>query len=666
VDRNEQDRAYREQAAREATARELRARTRDSRRHGGSEGDNVRENPGSGTPGDGSSRDGSTQKSDPDGKTAARDEAGAEPKPSKDPPTKRDHKVRDADPPERTNVEVPAGMSGLAKFMLFVLLGLAIFLIARAIYRNLGAPDEAEADEPQDAEGRKKTSTKSVREAEDRATETDVERLLRRAREAAARGDFGSAIDDAYAAMLRNLEGHGQIEVSPWRTNGDYIRDLRDDPPLRSKVREVVREVEPVQFGDTVPDASRFRGVIERVEGIVRPGATFMALLIGAAIGFGCGAPTIAATQGDRGSRSGQHGPLGAAAVLEVLERSGVGARARTHDLDRPGSTRKALLLLEGIILEPEEWDALLAWVHEGGTLIVAAGVDMPGELGVETEISHSGDVYLSGSTHWIHDGRFQVPTGTRLEIDPRASSPRTSVLLRRGPEPADRYDYLYDDLAPTPSSEGEPYAVEIPRGAGEVVVFADGQLFTNASMGVADNAEYVVNFLGQYEQVEFIDELTGAGAANPLEGLLDSRFAPIFLQLLAFMALLFLWRGLPFAKLRDPAVARRRAFVDHIRALSQRYARARASRHVARNYAIWFLDHLADEIGRRNAGSLHQLAQALAVRTGRDEAEVMKLLLAANDLKIGSGSADPSTDFQTIHQLSGLLRQAGFKRSNR
>ena len=77
------------------------------------------------------------------------------------------------------------------------------------------------------------------------------------ANSAAAHGDFARAVDDTYAALLRRLDGDGLIEIHPSRTNGDYVRRLGDRPELRAAVREIVREVEGVQFG-MMPCMSRF------------------------------------------------------------------------------------------------------------------------------------------------------------------------------------------------------------------------------------------------------------------------------------------------------------------------------------------------------------------------------------------------------------------------
>jgi hypothetical protein len=76
-----------------------------------------------------------------------------------------------------------------------------------------------------------------------------VTRLLDKARRAADRGDLGPAIDAAHAAAVQGLAAAGQVEVDRDRTNGDYVRELRKDPPLQQQFKAIVGRVEAAQFG---------------------------------------------------------------------------------------------------------------------------------------------------------------------------------------------------------------------------------------------------------------------------------------------------------------------------------------------------------------------------------------------------------------------------------
>ena len=97
-----------------------------------------------------------------------------------------------------------------------------VFLLAREGMRLLGPRDEERPREPPKGQGPEAATAANAVQIE-----RDVERLLARARAAAARGDFVAALSDRRAALLRRLEGDGHVRIHPSATNGDYVRELR-------------------------------------------------------------------------------------------------------------------------------------------------------------------------------------------------------------------------------------------------------------------------------------------------------------------------------------------------------------------------------------------------------------------------------------------------------
>ena len=85
-------------------------------------------------------------------------------------------------------------------------------------------------------------------------------------------------------------------------------------------------------------------------------------------------------------------------------------------------------------------------------------------------------------------------------------------------------------------------------------------------------------------------------------------------LLVLALLALLLLWRGIAFGKLRDPPAHTRRSFADHVRAIGMQYARADASRHALGAYARWAIERLRERVPRGRHRSLDELAQEIPV----------------------------------------------------
>ncbi len=195
--------------------------------------------------------------------------------------------------------------------------------------------------------------------------------------------------------------------------------------------------------------------------------------------------------------------------------------------------------------------------------------------------------------------------------------------------------------------------------------MFAEPDLFSNAALSVADNGAFLVNLLvnDEIDDLELVTSMTGSGPDNPFESVANSRLGPLFIQLLVFLALLYAAIGIPFARLRDPQRRGRRSFVEHVETLGQRYAKARAARYAAGLYSGWALDRLRERVPG-TSHSLHGLAQAIAARTGRDEAAVMRLLVEAHSLRENPGDGRSQGraigDLRIISELHDLLSRSG------
>jgi hypothetical protein len=233
---------------------------------------------------------------------------------------------------------------------------------------------------------------------------------------------------------------------------------------------------------------------------------------------------------------------------------------------------------------------------------------------------------------------------------------------------------------------DGATYAAAFSRAKGQIVIFADDRLFTNTALAVGDNAGFLVRLFESMpapRRIEIGDMWTGAGASTPFEAVAHAELLPVILQLFVLLALLYLWKGIPFASLRDPPAETRRAFADHARALGLAYGRARASKHVVGLYATWALDRLRERVQRSGRQGLIPLAEAIAMRTGRPEAEVMRVLLDATSsrdetappsLSYARSARSPAkkrpstrdeaaSEFALMRELEGFLSATGRRR---
>jgi len=566
---------------------------------------------------------------------------------------------------EREPLQLP-DLGIFAKLLMWLLLIGGALAIVVVIVKNLVR--DRDDDQPElEAEPDAGESLIAARAAAMRVVETDVQRLLARAEQAAARGDHEAAINDVYAALLRRLEGEQLISVERFKTNGDYLGELRSHalrdgvrsrPPLRDEVREIVRDVEQVQFGAAAADASRYASVRNKVLAVVGRAALSLALLLGGGVLLGCPLLPDPDALPDSAALAGLGtGPSGQRAVAELLLLNDIEARHRTRSIEQLTGVDGAIILLDDVELLDADWDTLQTWVEEhGGTLVIATGKEFPRELGIDYEVIDSAATKLEpGASHSSFD-RLTVaaPAGRVLGLRTGAVG-RTERLLLRDPG----WEFRQQDL---------PYVVRRSLGKGEVVVFAEPDMLTNVGITVADNAAFLINLLASREidEVEFVNAYTGAGPDDPFESVGNAKLGGLFLQILLFLALLYAAVGIPFARLRDLEQQARRSFVEHVRTLGQRYAQARAARYVAGLYSAWALDRLRDRVLPGNARGLHPLAQAIAARTGRDEASVMQLLVHAHDLRDNSQHSTRGTpaDLELMRLLAKLLDETSNTRS--
>jgi hypothetical protein len=295
------------------------------------------------------------------------------------------------------------------------------------------------------------------------------------------------------------------------------------------------------------------------------------------------------------------------------------------------------IVMLQGSEATDEEWEALDRWVQEGGRLVIA-GAQTPPWLQAE---------YLVGTAEgkvWVAPAvapefavpYVEVPGGYAID-----DSGGGEVLLERG---------------------SEAYAVRYAHGAGTAVVFADDLLFTNAALPIADNAIFLETLLGDLGgRVEFVDAWAAAGADDPLESIRRTHLTPAAVQLLLLILVLYLWRGIRFGRARDPIPPSRRSFVQHAEAMGHHYTKARATGHAAGAYSGWVLDRLRDRFPIAAASGLHGLAQQVARRSGRDDTDVMRLLVEAHgaaESRTGVGS--PGEDLALVRDLGRLMREIG------
>lgn len=571
------------------------------------------------------------------------------------PPDGDDRKAR----PKRRNIELPAVLSPIAKLLLIGLVIAGIALIARHILKNRHDDPEDELDEPRVAPSPEEANVAAIRAAK----ETDVTRLLNLARAEASAGRFEAAIEYAYAAALRRLDGDGFIELHHSRTNGDYVRRLRrGQPKLASELRGVVREVEGVQFGARAATRERFDAVLSGVMNIVGRGATALLLVLSL---FGCGDGSGEESK-PKAVIGGDTSPIGERAVLEAIATESPKVSYRIEPLDIIGDDVGTLVILPGAGPKDDNWAPLLAWVEEGGRLILAG--ERPRHKDLELFEDPRPTPYTQLFTGYFVG--FNDMQGWTLKVPPSPGL-LPQIGLTEG-EPV-LYRYLSDDYS---NEEVSVYAVGIYRGEGEIIAFENDDFFTNIAMSVEDNARAMATMAHRYDErsVQICTAWTGSGSSSPLDAMRNADLTPLIVQLLVFVVLLVLYRGIAFGRLRDSEARGRRASVDHVRALGSHYARAQATGHAWQAYAAWALDQIDLRLPGQRRRGLQATASAIAARTQWPETEVITLLIAASDAANRNGPAsmrgpsstappdeeEGSSSLQNLQRMAAMLAAMG------
>lgn len=542
-----------------------------------------------------------------------------------DGPTRSREEVR----PESEEIELPQ-LGGLAQLLFWIIIVVAVVLVVAAIVRNVVRHDRPEPDaDPGDSPDVDEEDPRA-RAAATRAMETDVDRLLALAQRAAEQGSYGEAVDFTHAALLRRLDHEGLIRLHASRTNGEYIRELGANATLHQPVRDALRRIDRAQFGPGEPQRTIYDDIRERVTSIVKTVGP-MALLVLAAFGttLACDAP-----QSTRYPWSTS--PSGTDALFEVLRGEGMKVSYRTESLVslEPENTYDdpVIVMLSGASASAEEWEALQAWVRAGGQLVLA-GSELPA---------------------WVDTGYMwkPEPEAGALEYDvPFAITPPGEAIL----VPPGQWSGL--------NEVGNHYITGFEVGFGDVTVLADDLLFTNAALSFEGNPETVVLLLQSFDtdEVQFVDAWASVGSDSPADSISHTHLTAAIVQLLVLILALYLWRGARFGRGRDPVRQSRRAFVQHAVAMGRQYEKARAATFAAGLFSAWVLERLRNRFSSAATAGLLGLAQEVARVSGRDETDVMRLLVAAHgaiESRLSPGGT--GEDLTLIRDLGRLMRDIG------
>ncbi len=568
---------------------------------------------------------------------------------------------------------VAALLARAAPFLVALLIAGLVALVVYLVVRALRADrDEVVSEAPISA-----GDVTLLAETPPEGTATSAEALLARAARARAQGDLLLSLSLYLAAALRALDDRGSIRIARDRTNGEYVRACQD-AALRPTLKELVRDVDAVQFGgasltdDALGQAAGRATRIVRARMGVTEGALAapLVLLVVLLLACGCKGPSAFGSHGD---------PAGHDLLIDLLGKQGAevsklpGSLANLPMAGRDGPV--VIVDLERVPLEEETRTHLALWAKQGGRLVLAGPPSRwPKEL-------------------WGKSTPRSTPPGeehpdTTVTIEIRDASPKAKAPAARDDDDHDDDD-AHDDQAPRahppskpsqvhhatladgtaltwPSddhsprviarfADGELYGALRDYGDGKVLGLANADLLTNVGISVPGNAAALVAMLAALDRNDFAVARAEQGISppsNPLAGLLRVGLGPLLLHVLVFLPVLFLAYGVRQAAPEASAKDHRRAFAEHIEAVGALYAERRAARHALAVYGRYVDDRVRAVMGRGG-----DPAQFLAARGGADPDFTARLCARA---AAAEGEGPPAgSELADLQRLSTIYARA-------
>ena len=487
-------------------------------------------------------------------------------------------------------------------------------------------------------------------------SQTDEEQLLASANQLAARGQLQAALQLYLAASLRALDKRGAVRLAKDRTNGEYVRGCAD-ASVRPALREIVREVDRVQFGGEDATQDAVGRAAHRAIAIVRTLPVAMMLVVTLVCSLGCSGASM-----PRPRVTGDD-PAGDELVRDVLTRQALTVGSldtalSSMPLPHLGERTPAVVVdLARTALDDETREHLAAWVEEGGVLVLAGG---PWAWPKDYGAAHT----ASSGPHKLIARRLlarAVAPGPGEEGDDDESDSGESAIYSRTEEhgevvsgeglklagPSERIAW-FDD--------GTTYAAVLTRGRGLVLGIASDELLTNAGLARPGNAALLVAILASTSRTEvrFADPDDGVSPpSTPIAAMLRAGLGMGLAHALAFTLVLFLAVGTRLSRPRPSAPPRRRAFAEHIEAVGALYARARSAPHALAAYSRFADERLRARMPRGSA----DVAAFLASRARMPLDACQRLWVRAMQAKIG---APPIGDeLAVLRELSAVYAAA-------
>jgi hypothetical protein len=592
----------------------------------------------------------------------------------------------ESDPTGRSSSPKGSGLASmfapLAQFLLYLLVAAIVVAIVIPILHALlkARRNRKLADRPEPARAVAEPAAPPPIELEEIS---DAEAALRMAEDLRRRGEHARALGLYLAAALTALDRRGAIRIAKHRTNGEYVRFCTDEPS-KPPLREIVREVDKVQFGKIAPSEEAIARVAQRATSLVRQVST-TALLALAILVAGC--------SGGRGLSYDD--PAGDELPLDILKRHGFDVAPLGRSLasvptskdkdavtaDAAKKTPEVLVVdVDRVPLTEDETQAhLMRWVEEGGVLVLFGSPSgWPKDLGARSARATDREIVLE-DYDIAHDEDEGDDPDEDVDVQGRKKYVKVRETRGRAAEPR---AVEWTDATTIGRLGQDTYVARKLVGRGVVIGVASDDLFTNVGVLPKHNGAILVGILRlaardarflhpENAPASAVDPSTapegeGQGVrvrhakredavpppATPFAALLAAGLGKGTWHALAAAILLFLAVGIRHARPRTREVQTRRAFAEHVEATGAFWGRAKALPHALSAYGRFVELRLRERIPR---GA--DPVAFLASRANVDPETAARLYERATKAK--DDDEVRGDELETIKQLRAMLVKA-------
>ena len=596
-----------------------------------------------------------------------------------------------------TSGPAPAPQSTQSSLLQWIIGGLAlvalVMLGGRAVRLALTARPVKSREQPSSHDEVDLVAPRVARRLPTGPAHAIIERAEQRARD----GDGSGALELVQAGLQRWIQDTGLLAFRPSLTHRDYLARLDAHPELRALYREVARLEGRLHFGDGRVDAAKVDAVLLRAKSwVLQPTSALPAAPRPSVVGFWPLLATLAlgamAACGGGVAEPSFHGhrPRDLAALPALLaqadipvevrpridpeEMANVGvivyrtSRARANaELSRALVTARALgypIVALDDAQRPERFDPALRVELRPSARSVRYELTREFTCGLE----------LESVAAFVDPAAFDLPTPALVRWAPTATASPDDEVRRPLGFPAgdpDEEDEASFGVVSTSSR------AELPGDrAGCFVYFPSSAYFSNAALLRAENRTLAVALIGSLlmegEDAIFVDGATseGAGSSDLPSSLGRTRATPLFLQLGALLVLLIWAVGTPFGPLRERDERRRRAFVDHARAIGVHYRHngPRGELHAARVLARAVIRRRGERLPHHDFDGWMRRAEQLARRHDADpEAVRTGVLLGLEGARAEAMRAETviASPLDVAELLSKILGDHGNREKN-